>query len=118
MTEKEAIEILETIAGVYKLKEVREAMNMAISALEESRKYRAIGIVEKCREAVEKQKAEAVMNGKLLKNFYGNPYCIKGDCPTCGRESIKSTDTDYCYVCGQHLKWDENLDGMKESEEE
>lgn len=53
MTEEEAIEILETIAGVYKLKEVREAMNMAISALEESRKYRAIGTVEKCREAVE-----------------------------------------------------------------
>ena len=52
MTEKEAIEILETIAGVYKLKEVREAMNMAISALEESRQYRAIGTVEKCREAM------------------------------------------------------------------
>lgn len=76
------------------------------------------GTVEECRKAVANQKAEAVMNGKLLKNFYGNPYCIKGDCPTCGRESIKSTDTDYCYVCGQHLKWDENLDGMKESEGE
>lgn len=85
---------------------------------EELEQYREIGTVEECREAVAKQKAEAVMNGKLLKNFYGNPYCIKGDCPTCGRESIKSTDTDYCYVCGQHLKWDENLDGMKESEGE
>ena len=79
--------------------------------------YCSIGTVEQCREAVEKQKAKMVINGKLIKNFYGRPYYIKGDCPTCGRESIKSTDTDYCYVCGQHLKWDENLREM-ESEEE
>ena len=90
------------------------AIEEAIEALKEVQRYREIGTVEECREAVEKQKPKAVTNGKLIKNFYGSPYCIKGDCPTCGRESIKSTDTDYCYVCGQHLKYDENLEGMED----
>lgn len=73
--------------------------------------YREIGTVEECREAVEKQKPKAVMNRKLLKDFHGSPYCIQGDCPNCECKSIKATATDYCYVCGQKLKWDENLGG-------
>lgn len=76
--------------------------------------YRKIGTVEECQEAVEKQKPKAVMNRKLLKDFHGSPYCIQGDCPNCGCKSIKATATDYCYVCGQHLKWNENLEGMED----
>ena len=89
------------------------AIEEAISALKEVQQYRAIGTVEECREAVEKQKPKAAMNRKLLKDFHGSPYCIQGDCPNCGRESIKATSTDYCYVCGQHLKWDEKLEEMR-----
>ena len=131
MTENEALKIAIHCLGVQAEQEVceecpvyresgivcKEIARTAITALKEIQQYRKIGTVEECREAVEKQKTKMVINGKLIKNFYGRPYYIKGDCPTCGRESIKSTDTDYCYVCGQHLKWDENLREM-ESEEE
>ena len=78
------------------------------------KEYCKIGTVEKCQEAREKQKAKAVKNRKLLKDFHGSPYCIQGDCPNCGCKSIKATATDYCYVCGQHLKWNENLEGMED----
>ena len=119
MTENEAIERIKDHMEIHRLKEPRViyitvALSMAITALKVIQQYREIGTVEECQEAVEKQKPKAVTNGKLIKNFYGSPYCIKGDCPTCGRESIKSTDTDYCYVCGQHLKYDENLEGMED----
>ena len=35
-----------------------DAIRMAIKALEEIQQYRAIGTIEECREAVEKQKGE------------------------------------------------------------
>ena len=82
------------------------AIEEAISALKEIQQYRKIGTAEECWEAVEKQKSEAVKNKKLLIGFPRRPYCIQGDCPKCGCKEIKATDTDYCYACGQHLKWD------------
>lgn len=54
MTEKEAIEVIKSnmpTSGYYML---RKALDMAISALEEIQRYREIGTVEECREAVEK----------------------------------------------------------------
>ena len=107
-----------TVEELKQLKEILPYLKSCRQSLDDvvrkCNEYEKIGTVEECREAVEKQKPKAVTNGKLIKNFYGSPYCIKGDCPTCGRESIKSTDTDYCYVCGQHLKYDENLEGMED----
>lgn len=107
-----------TVEELKQLKEILPYLKSCRQSLDDvvrkCNEYEKIGTVEECREAVEKQKPKAVTNGKLIKNFYGRPYCIKGDCPTCGRESIKSTDTDYCYVCGQHLKYDENLEGMED----
>lgn len=93
------------IALAYLIKE-KDATEMAIIALKEIQQYREIGTMEECREAVEKQKSEAVKNKKLLIGFPRRPYCIQGDCPKCGCKEIKATDTDYCYECGQHLKWD------------
>ena len=75
--------------------------------------YREIGTVEECREAVERLEAKPVKNRKILRNFHGNPYGIQGDCPNCGCERITSMSTDWCHVCGQHLKYDENLEGME-----
>ena len=76
--------------------------------------YCSIGTVEECREAVERLEAKPVKNRKILRNFHGNPYGIQGDCPNCGCERITSMSTDWCHVCGQHLKYDENLDGMED----
>ena len=82
------------------------AIEEAIEALKEVQQYREIGTVEECREAMEKQTPIPVKNRTIMMNFYGSPYSIRGDCPKCGREAILATDTDYCYICGQHLKWD------------
>ena len=76
--------------------------------------YRKIGTVEECREAVERLEAKPVKNRKILRNLHGNPYGIQGDCPNCGCERITSMSTDWCHVCGQHLKYDENLEGMED----
>ena len=76
--------------------------------------YCSIGTVEECREAVERLEAKPVKNRKILRNFHGNPYGIQGDCPNCGCERITSMSTDWCHVCGQHLKYDENLEGMED----
>ena len=90
-----------------------QALNVAIATLKEIQQYRAIGTVEECREAVERLEAKPVKNRKILRNFHGNPYGIQGDCPNCGCERITSMSTDWCHVCGQHLKYDENLEGME-----
>ena len=81
--------------------------------LDELLQYRKIGTVEECWEAVERLEAKPVKNRKILRNFHGNPYGIQGDCPNCGCERITSMSTDWCHVCGQHLKYDENLEGME-----
>ena len=58
MTEQEAIEWQEAFKRTYNHtpKEVDEACDMAIKALEEIQEYRAIGTADECRAAVEKQK--------------------------------------------------------------
>ena len=107
--EEAAIERIEALRKLGKLSDTVDtivAIEIAIEALKEIQQYREIGTMEECREAVEKQKSEAVKNKKLLIGFPRRPYCIQGDCPKCGCKEIKATDTDYCYECGQHLKWD------------
>lgn len=77
MTPEEAIEILDneykrielqimSLKGTIKENtesfryriDVKESLKTAISALKEIQQYRAIGTVESCRKAVERQKAE------------------------------------------------------------
>lgn len=57
--------------------------------------YRALGTVEECRAAVEKQKSFKPVTKKLV--------CGVGRCK-CGAEFLNS-DTDYCGNCGQRLDW-------------
>lgn len=85
-------------------------LQYCITALKEIRKYREIGTVEECREAVEKQKAK-------------KPEVIDQDfdyykCPVCG-EYIWATDNindrKYCLNCGQAMQW-ENLEEMKDEQ--
>ena len=80
-----------------------QALNVAIATLKEIQQYRAIGTVEECREAVEKQKAKETIR---IAGRY--PY----KCPTCN----KKLDIGYrrCIVCGQLLKYTyENLEEME-----
>lgn len=76
-----------------------EVIDMAIKALEEVQQYRAIGTVEECRAAVEKQKTR-----KPHKNVekFGGVWCA------CGKYLGKGYFVDkptYCSDCGQKIDW-------------
>lgn len=110
MTENEAIKELETSIDLakmctqnYERKNEIQGYEMAIKALEEVQKYRKIGTVEECREAVEKQTAKKVKSISPVKD--GDSYVgLIGRCPCCG--DILEEDTVYC-DCGQRLDWGE-----------
>ena len=92
------------------------AIEEAISALKEIQQYRAIGTVEECREAMEKQKPK---EPTVLKQQHSDFY----NCPKCGRNLILKCGTDWfggqhyksCPNCGQAIQWaNENLEGMED----
>ena len=87
--------------------ERKETFDIAISALKEIQQYRAIGTVEECREAVEKQKPK-----KPHRNYkkFSGLWC------KCGwyLGQKQCLDIKYCPNCGQAI--DENLEGMEENE--
>ena len=137
MTENEAIKHLQSYAEVvdnmikyckdFEPKaditgylEKKTVFAMAISDIKEVQQYREIGTVEKCREAVEKQKAkkpDIYTDTRNMVDLHGNVYAEQANvylCPTC--ESfigyVGNNIFHYCPVCGQAI--DENLEGMKD----
>lgn len=111
MTENESLKIM----LAYKLgrgcklhysdEEIEKAFDTAISALQEIRRYREIGTVEECREAVEKQKPKNIV--KIREGEYCCPKCytVYDDC---------IFEYDHCINCGQAFQCDENLEGMED----
>jgi hypothetical protein len=112
MTENEAIKELETSIDLAKMciqncerKNEIQGYEMAIKALEEVQKYRKIGTVEECREAVEKQTAkkpdyegDGFSDGQLVYDTW--------ICPSCGKHYEVDYDRyDYCQNCGQRIDW-------------
>lgn len=86
-----------------------KSYEVAITALKEIQQYRAIGTVEECREAVEKQTPKKPVKDKYHHNC----------CPNCGW--IVSGEGGYgeefcphCENCGQAIQWDENLEGRED----
>lgn len=83
--------------------ERKEAFDIAISALKEIQQYRAIGTLEECREAVEKQTPK-----KCIKDSCPDHTHYK--CPSCGKiQKTKYDDSTFgcilnnCSNCGQAL---------------
>ncbi len=72
---------------------------MAISAFEEIQQYRAIGTVEECREARERQRGE-----KPNKDEYNHDCC-----PNCGwivyQEKWGGRYFPHCENCGKAIDW-------------
>lgn len=113
MTENEAIGILENVYEKY----VRDcdnedeymkqnfAITEAIKSLSEIQQYRAIGTVEECREARERQRAKKPIDEYI--------HCIskvyQGNCPVCGNhvyaDLCNITPMKYCQYCGQAIDW-------------
>ncbi len=112
MTESEAIEVLtdrHTSIGTTKCDDVawrklKPAIDIAVNALEEIQQYRAIGTVEECRKARERQIPKPP-------NIWGDGYDNEGniiydmyDCPNCCKSyEIDYHDYKYCPECGQAI---------------
>lgn len=107
MTENETIKILKTdscngcaqyenspVDCKYGACKVAEATRAAIKALEEIQQYRAIGTVEECREAVEKQKDDKELESHDEKHIL--KYCI-----SLMRELVGKFEEWYEYVHGE-----------------
>ncbi len=110
MTVKEAIEELrENIKLPFGGCISDEASKMAIKALEEIQQYRAIGTVEECREARERQIAKKPI--EYEDKYYGCPICdnvlmFKWEkYPTHLKD--KKDGLPYCLSCGQAIDWSE-----------
>lgn len=108
MTENEAIKIIREYGGLFpKARGEHEALEMAIKALEEVQKYRAIGTPEECRARKGKQSAKKVIS------FDYNNGTVNYGCPVCKRKIISKIDgkwcggtfNEYCDRCGQKLDW-------------
>lgn len=99
MTENEAIGVIKRLVGISPSERMVRSVNMATSALEEIRQYRAIGTVEECWERAEMRKE------KEPKGRYETRYIWDGAyCPMCG--SGITSRWKFCQNCGQSIKWD------------
>lgn len=77
----------------------KEKAETIINGFEVLEQYRAIGTVEECREAREKQKAKKpICNDKMALWDY--------TCPVCGEPLIQQGYTyNYCDMCGNRIAW-------------
>ena len=138
MTENEAIRDLQYLIEEYSayppetgVSATVGSLQYCITALKEIQRYREIGTVEECREAVEKQnpkkpvwkKGRSVIckdyadgHGKVEENKWADWVC-----PNCGwfvgeqyiPRRHNQQKSNYCSRCGQAIQWDENLEGAE-----
>lgn len=105
MTENEAIKRVEEFGLHHAIGDLPystltvKAFEMAIVALKEIQQYRAIGTVEECREARERQ--NAFCEPEYLGENIGIG-CRDGQC-SCG--NIVRSYQNYCDSCGIKLEW-------------
>ena len=97
-TPEEAIKTIKSNMPTSGYQMLREALDMAISALKEIQQYREIGTVEEFRKAREKQKA------KRPKHIWDGTT----ECPECAKRLLRHYD--FCPDCGQAIQWDNETD--------
>lgn len=118
MTESEAIKWLKTLKRFYRAypSEVLKSWDIAIKAIEKIQKYRAIGTVEECRAAVEKQNAKLVCVRE--RGIHEKSMIKEYSCPQCGAplniadesNNFKTLKWIFCFTCGQKLDWSDYND--------
>lgn len=82
-------------------------MQIVKEALEEVQQYQAVGTVQECREAMEKQKEKRpVILNEATGNADGRMYAAEHfKCPACSNESVYFGGLPkHCQNCGQKLK--------------
>lgn len=110
MTEQEnkTVEQLKRLSSMLgTIGETEDYTEVAINALEELEQYHAIGTVEECRAAVEKQTAkkpdfegDGYADGNLVYDTWICPCCEK-------HYEVDYDDYDFCPNCGQKIDWSE-----------
>lgn len=98
MAEKEAIEIINK--NLYHGNLVL-ALDIAKSSMMEIQSYRAIGTVEECRDAVERQRGKKPIKIENDEFRYTDSYT----CPNCEKGFTGTGIADFCYRCGQAIDW-------------
>ena len=99
------------IKSIKKYIDLKRRCGTPTNTIDVCAEYIAIGTVEECREAVEKQKPKKPgRTGMDEQDYY--------TCPNCGAD-IGSTDDyfprdRYCHECGQNIRWEKNMEGMKD----
>ncbi len=91
--------------GCYSITEYQEAKTVAVQALEEVQQYRAIGTLEECRAAVEKQTAR---RPDYEGDGYADGHLVYDTwiCHCCGKHyEVDYDNYNYCPDCGQKLDW-------------
>ena len=111
---EEVTDVLNVIhCGVDESKVIRVALKdceiIENEETKELRKYREIGTVEECREAVEKQKPKKPRLNYKPKFFGKETYT----CPRCGNCRLEEfanerQNNNYCWGCGQAISWEES----------
>jgi hypothetical protein len=97
MTKNEIRELIGRVRSNKYL--MRSETDYITKALEEVQQYRAIGTVEECREAIEKQKSK-----KPTEQYRLGTSGRGGKCPSCKHHLDRSVCAMYC-DCGQKLDW-------------
>lgn len=82
-------------------------------ALEELEQYRALGTVEELKDAREKQVAKKPIDNGMRSGIFATRKYYS--CPRCGNACLQKManerqNTNYCWDCGQALKWGEEDD--------
>ena len=114
---EEVTDVLNVIhCGVDESKVIRVALKdceiIENEETKELRKYRKIGTVEECREAVEKQKPKTP---DYEGDGYADGYMVYDTwiCPNCGAKyEVDYDDYKYCPECGQAIA--KNLEGRED----
>ena len=115
MKENEAIKRVEEFGMYHAIGDLPnsaltvKAFETAIEALQEIQQYRAIGTVEECREARERQRGKKpIILSEQSEESEGKLYIAKYfKCPTCGNTSTYFGGLpNNCHNCGQSLESD------------
>lgn len=97
--------LMEAEQNMFKWDVLRHLRDFAEAFLEELMQYRAIGTLEECRAAVEKQTAK---KPDYEGDGYSDGHLVYDTwiCPCCGKHyEVDYDDYDFCPECGQCIDW-------------